>query len=324
MKKNFRTAKATFVFAILLSSLVLISLPTVSAGLIKLTPNVIISYDTDAASQVITPIETKLHIPLRIQYQVTGALVSLPNVPEYLDTTTDVFIDLSVESCPSFCSASITPSTIQAPITQELSDATPATLIVSVNENAPGFDDFVVRVKAKASEVSGIAISIPEKDSFGDIRVQPSFAALISIEQPKGNFMEIGPMGTADFEIKVENLGNAPTEVTFEVVDIPEDWSPNVQETVILGSGVLGEDSSKTVTLRIKPPYGFGYHNDRKTIQVKVTPSYYRNAALEGKIYTLNFTIQSRGFSTPGFEGAMLLIALAGVIGFILYKKRKK
>ena len=324
MKKNFRTAKATFVFAILLSSLVLISLPTVSAGLIKLTPNVIISYDTEAASKVITPIETKLHIPLIIQYQVTGALVSLPIIPEWLDSTTDVFIDLSVESCPSFCSASITPSTIQAPIKQELSDATPVNLIVSVNENAPGFDDFVVRVKAKANAVPGIGISVPEKESVGDVRVQPSYAALISIEQPNGNFMEIGPMDTADFEIKVENLGNAPTEVTFEVVDIPDDWSPNIQETVILGSGVDGEDSSKTITFRIKPPYGFGYHNDRKTIQVKVTPSYYRNAALEGKIYTLNFTVQSRGFSTPGFEGAMLLIALAGIVGSILYKKRKK
>lgn len=324
MKKNLRTVKVTFVFALLLFSLIMVILPTGSAKIIKLTPNIIVTYDIEAASQVITPIETRLNIPLYIDFQVTGPLVALGGIPEYLDETTDVYIDLIVESCPSFCSASINPSTVQSPITQELSRASEAILIVSVNENAPGFDDFTVRVKAKSNKVIGILSEIPELEKTGDVRVQPSFAALISIEEPKGNYLEIGPMDTADFEIRVENLGNAPTEVTFEVLDIPADWSPNIQETVILGSGLIGENSAKTVTLRIKPPYGFGYHNERKTFQVKVTPSYYRNAALEGKIYTLNFTVQSRGFSTPGFESALVLFALAAVIGFIYYKRRKK
>jgi len=325
MNRNFRSLKTIFIMGLLMMSLFTIFMPSSSAGFIKLTPNMIISYDESAANQVITPLETTLHIPIYVQFQVSGPLVILPNIPEYLDSSTGgVSIDLTVESCPSFCSASMSTSSVIAPITQNLNLATNASLIVTVNENAPGFDDFTVRVKAKSKQVNGLLVNVPPLETVHDVRVKPSYAALISIEEPKGNFMEIGPMDTADFEIRLENLGNAPTEVTFELINIPDGWNPNIQETVTLGSGVMGEDSSKTVTLRIKPPYGFGYHNERKTLQVKVIPSYYRNPTLEGREYVLNFTVQSRGFSTPGFEGAMFLIALASVIGFMSYKKRKK
>jgi len=260
MTKNLRAFKATIVLMILLLSSVFVVMPTGSARILKLTPYLAIEYDVNQTNQVITPLQKKLNIELKVLYEVSGAAVTLP------------------------------------------------------------------RVKAHANKVNGLLVEIPEIDSAVDVRVTPNYAALISIEEPKGNYKEIGPLDTADFDIKVTNLGNAPTEVTFEVINLPKGWSASIMEALTLGSAVAGgEDGSvKTATLRIKPPYSFGYHNDRQTIQVRVTPTYYRDASLIGKVYTLDFTVQSRGFSTPGFEGALVFIAMMIFLGFVYYNKRKK
>jgi len=329
MTKNLRAFKATIVLMILLLSSVFVVMPTGSARILKLTPYLAIEYDVNQTNQVITPLQKKLNIELKVLYEVSGAAVTLPGVPEFLAEQQKAAINLEVDtsSLPSYCSASIANPTVQAEISTQLKQAAPnPVLTVSVNENAPGFMDFTVRVKAHANKVNGLLVEIPEIDSAVDVRVTPNYAALISIEEPKGNYKEIGPLDTADFDIKVTNLGNAPTEVTFEVINLPKGWSASIMEALTLGSAVAGgEDGSvKTATLRIKPPYSFGYHNDRQTIQVRVTPTYYRDASLIGKVYTLDFTVQSRGFSTPGFEGALVFIAMMIFLGFVYYNKRKK
>ena len=327
MKKSLRTVKTTIVFGILLASLFIAFGSNASAGPFTLTPYVDATYDTEAAQKVITPIETTLTIPLFIKYSVTGPLVALGSVPEYISKTTRAYIDLEIvtETVPSFCTATLSVPTVNAFIAEQPQESTAANLQVSVNDNAPGFEDFTVQIKITARKVQGLLVKIEKSQpTILDVRVKPKFAALINVELPKGNYLEIGPMDTADFEIMINNLGNAPTVVNFEILDIPKDWSPNIQTTMLVGSGLEGDAAaSKTVVLRIKPPYGFGYHSERETIRVKVTPTYYRNPDLVGRVDTYVFTIQSRGFSTPGFESALVFIALAG-IAFIYIKKKRK
>ena len=329
MSKNFRAIKISLIMGILLVSLLFVFVPSSSAGILPLDSYVEVSHDPKAASAVITPVETTLTIPIYISYEVLGPLAALPKIPDYLGETAKAIIDIEIDSSsvPSFASASLDSNTVQAEISSTLTEvAKPVLLYVSVNDDAPGFIDFVITVKAHANVVNGLLVKVRESDAETEVRVKPSYAALISIEAPKGNYMEIGPADTADFQISVENLGNAPTEVIFEVLDFPEGWSPNIQEYMILGSGVDGENTEKTVTLRIKPPYGFGYHDELETIRVKITPSYQRNPSLVGRVYTFNFQIHNRGFSSPPFESAVVVtaIVLIGVFVFYLMKRRNK
>ena len=136
--------------------------------------------------------------------------------------------------------------------------------------------------------------------------------------------MEIGPMDTAEFQIDITNLGNANTEVLCQVLDAPDGWSANIITNVVLGSKILGStgDTIQTIYFKIKPPYGFGYHNDRQQISVKLTPSYLWDPTLEGKEYQIDFVVQSRGFSTPGFELPLMAVALISIA--LIYKIRKK
>ena len=129
--------------------------------------------------------------------------------------------------------------------------------------------------------------------------------------------MEIGPMDTADFEIGIENIGNGPTYVSVELVDVPEkDWSVNVASSVTLSSAVSGiEGTKKTVVLKVKPPVGFGFREDRRTFRVKLIPSYLGRPDLTGQEETINFTVQSRGFSPGiGFELPIIIIILIIII----------
>jgi len=121
----------------------------------------------------------------------------------------------------------------------------------------------------------------------------------------------------ARFDIEIENLGNAKTVVDFTILNFPKDWSPN-----IISSTTITEDGKTTIQLLVQPPYGFGYHNERETVQIKIVPSYFADATLIGREYVETFTIQSRGFSTPGFEVAFTFIALIGV-GLLLKKRNK-
>jgi hypothetical protein len=330
-KKSFRSTKSIFVLSLLLVGVAFSVMPTGSARLLELTPNLIISYDTSQTQEVITPIQDTLKIDLFLDYQVTGPLIAFGSIPEYMDLTTDVYIDLEIDtaSLPEYVSASITPNQASADISQELTRAKQQIILfIKVDENAPGFFDFNVRVKARARPVNGILVGIPAIETIGEIYVQPNFAGLIAYNQPKGNYMEIGPADTADFPIQITNLGNAPTLVNFGISNIPEGWVVSVQESLILDSGLGGKDASKTVVLRVKPPYGFGYHNERQTIKVELTSSYYRDQTLVGLEYDLLFTVDNRGFSTPPFETSVIGIIIALIViviyYFFFYRRKKK
>jgi len=157
---------------------------------------------------------------------------------------------------------------------------------------------------------------------YDEIPFTPGYSPVISFTTPNGNFKEIGPGNTANFDIHLENLGNAPTEVTFKILNQPKGWSPNIISMTTLGSKVLGEETTKEIPFVVQPPYNFGYHNERQSFQVSLTPAYYRDPTLTGKEYVITFVVQSRGFSTPGFEMVFALTALVG-LAFITKKRQK-
>jgi len=98
----------------------------------------------------------------------------------------------------------------------------------------------------------------------------------LSFTYPDGNVKNINPDETAFFTIELQNWGNGFTKVYTELVDVPEGWLTEIVQNTTLGTYQLGTNNKKTISLNVKPPTDFGYHEDRAIIKVKITPVYTR------------------------------------------------
>lgn len=320
MTKTIRTVKASIVMGILLFSLFAVFMPLISAAPIKNNAYLQLEYDASAVEKNIMPLGGSVSIPIKVSYLVTGVFAAQA-VGRFSDMNVPALVDLSVEVTPEYCTAWVEPNVIKPAITTGWSSVN-ANLFVSFSDKAPAMTEVKIQIKMHAKKIASLLYEIGEATAIGEVSFTPGYLPTIGITLREGNFKEISPGQTATFNIDIENLGNAKTEVTFRIVDIPKDWSPTIKSSIIIGAAVGSENDKATVQLTVQPPYGFGYHNDRKTIGVEITPSYYGDATLVGKTYTEYFTVQSRGFSTPGFEAVFMLIALVAVV--LMVRKLRK
>ena len=311
------------VFLILLLSLFVAFIPTTSAGFVNVDPLILVTYPIQEEN--IVPNSAVLNIPLFTTFTLTGPFASLIKGRSLLKDTA-IQIELKVVKTEEWCDASI--SNPLAQMTPQQTEPYQSTLTVTVTENAPAFTQGIVKISATSKIQRGIFFNIAEQSIEFDVSFIIGYWAVVSYEMPKGTLVEVGPLDTADFQIDIENIGNGPTYVGIEIIDIPEEeWSINIASSVQLASAVYGGESiSKTVHLKIKPPYGFGFHNDRKTFGVKFTPSYLGKPGLIGQEEIIYFNVQNIGMSPgAGFE-IPLIVAVVVIISlmFYFYRQRKK
>lgn len=322
MKKNFKTVKTSIVFGLLLVSLFAVF--TSNASAIKINAALKVEFDAKDIQQEVIPASQSVAIGLNIFYQYYGVGASYVSESSLL-AGTPAFVDLKIVSSPEWCTAVITPPIVVLTGGASFSDPASSAIILSVNENAPAFFQGTVRVAAHSTEISGGLWTIKEQTLEVDVPFQVGYSPAISFETPQGTYMQIAPLDTAEFAILVENLGNAQTEVLCRVLDVPKGWSANLITSVVLDSNALGgTNTEKTIYFKVKPPYGFGYHSERETISIELTPYYYRNPSLVGKTYQIDFVIESRGFSVPGFEIPLMAIALIGIALICKVKKKRQ
>jgi len=275
-------------------------------------------FDSAAAQQIVEPLGSPIYIPIKVSYLVSG--VFAPFVAKLFSSRgIPVMIELSIEDAPKWCTAVITPGVISTDVSTSYR-STNATLVISVNENAPAFMQSKVRIKMHARPLQGFLFEVGEVEFSDEVPFTPGYSPVISFTTPQGNFKEISPGSTAKFNINIENLGNAKTEVTFKILSHPKGWSPNIISAVVLGAKNLGEETTMTVPFVVQPPYNFGYHNERQSFQVSLTPAYYRDPTLVGREYVLTFVVQNRGFSLPGFEITFVFLAII----IAMYISRRK
>jgi len=322
MRKNLRSVKTGIIFGTLLLSLFIAFLPTTSAGFLNVPPLINVTYPIQ--NENVIPNSGVLDIPLSTTFTLTGPWASAAE--KGLLGTTVVQIELKVIQKPDWCTASISNPLAQIKVGQP--EPYPSTLTVTVNENAPAFQQGVVRISATSKIQRSVLFNIGEETVEFDISFIIGYWSVVSYDMPDGTLVEVGPLDTADFQIDIENIGNGPTYVGIEIVDIPEDeWSVNIASSVQLAAAVYqGGGTKKTVHLKIKPPYGFGFHNDRKTFGVKFTPSYLGKPELIGQTETIYFNVQNIGLS-PGYGYEIPLIITVVVIiilFFYFYRQRKK
>jgi len=321
MKKTFRIFKIGVISGLLLFSLLTVFAPISSAAIIKVKPLITVTYPS--SSENIVPNSGVLLIDLSTTFQLMGIGASFVETYSLLKDTS-VSIELKVENKEDWIDASI-----DNPLpSMTLKDTEPkiSTLKITVTENAPAFSLGKVTISATSKEQPGLFFGIAKETYFFDVSFIVGYWPVVKYEMPRGNLMEIGPLDTADFEIQLENLGNGITYVGIEPIEIPEgDWSINIASSVTLASPVQNKEGSKaTVHLIIKPPYGFGFHNDRQNFKVKFTPQYLGLYDLKGQEETITFNIQSVGLSPgAGFEIPLIVIVLA-VIGLFIYIYRRR
>ena len=322
MRKNLRSVKSGIIFGTLLCSLFIAFVPSASAGIFTVPPLINVTYPIQEENVV--PNSGVLDIPLLTTFTLTGPWASAAE--KGLLGSTVVQIELKVIQKPDWCTASI--SNPLANIKVGEPEPYSSTLTVTVNENAPAFQQGVVRISATSKMQRSLMFNIGEETVEFDISFIIGYWSVVSYDMPEGTLIEVGPLDTADFRIDIENIGNGPTYVGIEIIDIPDDeWSVNIASSVQLAASVYeGGGTKKTVHLKIKPPYGFGFHNERKNIKVRFTPYYLGRPDLVGQPEVITFNVQNIGLSPGyGYEIPLIIsVVVIVVLFFYFYRQRKK
>lgn len=317
MIKTSKITKLT-ISSIILLSLTFTLIPNTSAGILDRVYDceydLIVTADEDAINNPFLPIDMVIQIPLTLELDFYGRYSE--EMESYYGEATAI-VDMFINNTPNWASATISPVSFELPLLSGEPAVANATLNVKVDEDAIPFFDGIIDLKIVCQGIGAIDKRIFDKP----IQFTPGYLPFLKVNS-KETIKRINPQETARFDIEVENIGNAKTNVASEILNIPEDWQVEITSNLILGTSALGEDSKDIITLSVKPSYTAGYHNEREIIQVALTPIYYGNDSLSGEKYILSFIVQNRGFSTPGFEILPLFLAFFIVI-IGMYKKHQ-
>ena len=319
MNKFPTVMKKLGVLTILFISLIMISTPVKSAfgDVYNCYSRIEFDYDENAANDPILPLDMVKNIPVTLNYSVAGEYAKeiLPYYVESDGTPLKSYLYLYIDDTPDWCTATISPPLLLVPpsVNGETSNVT---LSIKINETAHAFSKGRVKIKV---DVVGFG-AVKGGTFYGNISFMVGYLPLLDIDVLESPTRVIEPDSTAVYNIKIDNLGNAKTRLKCDILNPPKGWIISFPSNTVLGTKTMGENPTGTITITVKPPYEFGYHNDREVIQISVTPMY--NESIVGQDYTLSFIIKSKGFSTPGFEVILLFFVIIFITAFS--KKQQK
>ena len=315
MKINVKKVTSSIIFLILICSVFSVFIPSASAGypllgkVYECNSIIEIDYDDNATQNPFLPVDRVLNIPVDVKYKITGMYAEV--VAEMYQERYNNFIYLYIDETPEWCSASFLPSILVVPVTTSF-ESYAANIVIQVNENAPAYARGLIKIRAEVNKLGAVG----NTTSYQDIPFSPGYLSNLGVTTQK-NLILIGPQETAKFDIELENLGNADTNVKCKIVDKPAGWIITIDSDTIISTG---DNPTKTIYLNVKPPYEFGYHDERKIITVSITPSYFNDESLTGEEFFVSFIVQSRGFSTPGFETIIVFFSLFAIIFLTQWK----
>jgi len=320
MKLHLRTVKTTIVLGIIFLSIFMTVTPSSSAKLLSVDTDVKMEYDAINVSEKIVPLSGEIQIPIYIRAKIRGILARF--FEDRFKGRTDFSISLSVKETPAWCTARISPNVVNPLISSQWTSET-AYVHVSFKETAPAHVPTIITVEMDAS-AKGTLGYVRGVTQTAEISFTPSYLPIIDAV-PRSTIKEITPGEIVIFYIDLENFGNAETEFIFRVTEVPKGWSASMLSNIKVGSSLENQNPKETVELRIQPPFDFGYHNEQEDIRIEVYGKYFASVGgkeLRSDPYEITFTVRSRGFSTPGFEAILFLVALVGVI--LINKNRRK
>jgi hypothetical protein len=325
LKKNIRTVKTGIILGILLLSLLITFVPTASAGFIEVPPLINVMYPIQ--DENVVPNSGFMDIPLETSFTLTGPWAEFVEKRSLLRKE-NLQIELKIIQKPEWCTAKISNPLANFNVGEK--EPYSSTLSVAVNENAPAFQQGVVKISATSKELKGLIFDILEEKVEFDISFIIGNLLIISYEMPNGTTAEIGPYDTADFQIDVNNLGNGPTLVKTEIIEGTDRfWDINITSDVALAAGVYeGGETLKPVYFTIKPKKISNWNNERETFKVKFTPQYLGRPDLIGQPEIITFNIQKTGslntLDDPGnYFLFIIIIVIILIIVISIVIKRK-
>ena len=327
MKKKFKNIKTSLIIGILLASLSVVMFPITPADdgtFVGLSSVVNLEWKNETGQP--DPIQPKQDLrpyTLVVSYTVTrgGLLGGGLIYSMYAGRTVDIKLELV--NYPDWATVELTKNTVTAHVPKYIGYESEyeVRIELSLDEDAPAYEQGVIYIRATVPQIG----PIDGMEQTYSLSFKPAYRALISYV-PQSNNKIIGPMDTAEFPIDVTNLGNARTKVFLEVDydSLPDGWSAIINDNIVLetGSGSAGK-----VYLTVRPPKGFGYHDDDAVIRVKITPKYADDTNIQGESEYLTVSVESRGLSIIGIEimiPILILIFLGVITAHILIKRIKK
>ena len=186
-------------------------------------------------------------------------------------------------------------------------------LIISPRVEAPA-ESQRISIQITCEEIGRISAYTFQKD----IPFTPSFIPTIAIEIDNP-IRTVGPHQSVSFKIIVKNQGNKITRVTPDIT-LDDKWTTTINPP----NYEINPNQEATFTFSLITPYDFGWHNEYGRFEIsflaEVYPYQSSSATNTESIYIV---VNNNGFSLPGFEFSLVIIAFL-VVFAILQKRRNK
>jgi uncharacterized membrane protein len=275
------------------------------------SPLITITYEE--LEEPIIPNTKTIRIPLKISYELTGRYATRQLRKLRNEVVT---IELSITDQEEGVDANIENSLFDIKIGSN--DIFTTNLIVTVNENIQANTVGTVKIIAKSEEISGLFFTLVEK---GEQTVEVGFVIgywpVISSSLPEGSNFEIPPLRNTKIPIRILNLGNGPTYVAIEIIDIPKNWNITFPSSLQLPSAVSKENYEKEINIDVKPPKDFS----RNTINISITPHLLGDPTNKGQTEIITFNFKNDGSykeGTPIFLIILIVIIIMIILGLLL------
>jgi len=315
--KKFRALKASVVMGILLLSIFASFTPAPVSAQGILQGNIVLEYNKNDIPGTIRPESDTITIEITVDHFVSG-LFSRIIVPFYEERST-IPIEFSLSPLPDWIDASISPGVVYQQLSSTSGKYEPRKtyLTISLKPTAPAYQSETIEITAQSIHTP------PVRSSRNKLSIQVKSGYYSNFKYETTTFKEIGAGETAEFPIKITGYANARSKIQFEVLNPSGGWSTSINSEILLGTEALGEDATGTVNFIIQSPLDFGYHNEAEqfSINVKTMAAGHPEAGVDNTT-VLQFTVRSRGFSTPGFEATLTIVALMAII--VIFRKKQK
>lgn len=292
----------------------------IKKSVLRLKSDVTVEWDSTEFSEPIIPESDTKTIELKIKYKTVYSF-KLSTIFTNLMKNRQIDVNIEILESPEWCISALDKTIISTTVSTEEKNLS-ANLSIYVTEGAIAYQSGEIKLNVSVEPQKGLLgalLFISGYNEIYEISVTPGFLPEISAEIDYINYTKLGtvelpPYNETKIPIKISNLGNAKTKVLAEIIDVPENWTVNLDPYVILDM-----DTSSQIELSVEADHKF----DDKTITVQLTPV--RNDDVTDKGESINLTINLHNdgsYKEPEEEfeidTTMLAIILLAIILIII------
>ncbi len=254
----------------------------------------------------VQPLSDLARIPVVINYRYSPGGADLVATP----------INVEITNNPSWITATMSPSTVYAPVEETNQDGqqtvqVESTLVLQTTADAPAFQQGNVQIQATAQSNGNMEGS----SGTATVAVTAGFYSILNAQTPQ-KVVTARPQQKVDLPITITNLGNANTNVFLDI----ESGDEKLIQNTVLPSPVTvpskqqgSKDNTQTVLVQVQTPFKNGYINEPGVLSMKISSTYALDQSVKGMSTRVSSLITTKGFYVPGPTMPAMLASLLGV-----------